>query len=272
MRSCSFQLSALVILVASAVVVWHPQVITSRLNLGSRVFYDNPTAWRADAEVLLGADTLAEVQRDKGITSCRLTVINVEPGTICSAMAEIDRKGRVCARKEPDRELIRATFPTLKEISKREMLLLIDACGQVEEVIRDDSASGWSYSPRNLVLYPGTLWCGVGDRAANYSELGTSRETDRCCRNHDFCPVKIYAGERKFGIELGFLQVSSPGSMVDLVDQRRMEREKNTLLVGRMNVLVKDVCTSRLVARSWMSWSSGGKPYTALHGLGPTVV
>ena len=38
---------------------------------------------------------------------------------------------------------------------------------------------------------PGTLWCGVNDIADDYSHLGQLWRLDTCCRQHDFCPVKV---------------------------------------------------------------------------------
>ena len=41
----------------------------------------------------------------------------------------------------------------------------------------------------NVGILPNTKWCGFGAAAANYSDLGTEEELDRCCRAHDYCPV-----------------------------------------------------------------------------------
>lgn len=41
--------------------------------------------------------------------------------------------------------------------------------------------------PHQGLTAPGTKWCGPGNTAANYNELGTQRDTDICCRDHDNC-------------------------------------------------------------------------------------
>ncbi|XP_007485661.1 protein PROCA1 [Monodelphis domestica] len=40
--------------------------------------------------------------------------------------------------------------------------------------------------------YPGTLWCGAGNNAESYEQLGEYVETDRCCRAHDQCQHVIH--------------------------------------------------------------------------------
>ncbi|KAK4878717.1 hypothetical protein RN001_011223 [Aquatica leii] len=49
-------------------------------------------------------------------------------------------------------------------------------------------------------IYPGTKWCGPGAIADNYTDLGTHRREDMCCREHDHCPQYIERGECKQGI------------------------------------------------------------------------
>ncbi|TDG39887.1 hypothetical protein AWZ03_013687 [Drosophila navojoa] len=55
-------------------------------------------------------------------------------------------------------------------------------------------------SPFSLLsgIIPGTKWCGTGDIAETYSDLGSEMEMDRCCRQHDLCPVKIRAYQNKY--------------------------------------------------------------------------
>lgn len=33
--------------------------------------------------------------------------------------------------------------------------------------------------------YPGTRWCGPGNTADDYDDLGAHPEEDKCCRRHD---------------------------------------------------------------------------------------
>ncbi|XP_041732160.1 uncharacterized protein LOC121565827 [Coregonus clupeaformis] len=47
--------------------------------------------------------------------------------------------------------------------------------------------------------YPGTLWCGAGNMADNYDQLGEFAATDSCCRVHDHCPYVIHAFSSKYG-------------------------------------------------------------------------
>ncbi|XP_068158328.1 uncharacterized protein [Drosophila tropicalis] len=55
-------------------------------------------------------------------------------------------------------------------------------------------------SPFSLLsgIIPGTKWCGTGDIAETYSDLGSEMTMDRCCRQHDLCPVKIRAYQKKY--------------------------------------------------------------------------
>ncbi|XP_055009709.1 group 3 secretory phospholipase A2 isoform X2 [Boleophthalmus pectinirostris] len=45
-------------------------------------------------------------------------------------------------------------------------------------------------------IVPGTLWCGSGNKAPSYSDLGT----DKCCREHDQCQDTILSFHSKFGV------------------------------------------------------------------------
>lgn len=49
-------------------------------------------------------------------------------------------------------------------------------------------------------FYKGTKWCGAGNDAATYDDLGTAEEVDMCCREHDHCDMFIEAGQSKYGL------------------------------------------------------------------------
>ncbi|XP_045505743.1 uncharacterized protein LOC123702130 isoform X2 [Colias croceus] len=53
---------------------------------------------------------------------------------------------------------------------------------------------------RENFIMPGTKWCGAGQLAKTYNELGQDRNEDRCCRAHDNCRVSIGPFRRRFGL------------------------------------------------------------------------
>ncbi|KAJ8731086.1 hypothetical protein PYW07_004250 [Mythimna separata] len=57
-------------------------------------------------------------------------------------------------------------------------------------------------SPLTLLqgIIPGTKWCGTGDIAADYHDLGADRRLDRCCRTHDLCPTKVRAFSSRYNL------------------------------------------------------------------------
>ncbi|KAK3585354.1 hypothetical protein CHS0354_004625 [Potamilus streckersoni] len=53
---------------------------------------------------------------------------------------------------------------------------------------------------RQILIYPGTKWCGVGDNAKDVNDLGEYSETDKCCRAHDKCDIYINAFQTKYDL------------------------------------------------------------------------
>lgn len=49
-------------------------------------------------------------------------------------------------------------------------------------------------------LIPGTKWCGLGDIASSYNDLGLKRRIDICCRAHDHCPIRLKPFRNDYGV------------------------------------------------------------------------
>lgn len=52
----------------------------------------------------------------------------------------------------------------------------------------------------SVLIFPGTKWCGKGDLARCYEDLGDDQELDMCCRDHDCCPFVIPPFTQKFNM------------------------------------------------------------------------
>uniref|UniRef100_A0A8C6TAX1 phospholipase A2 n=1 Tax=Neogobius melanostomus TaxID=47308 RepID=A0A8C6TAX1_9GOBI len=76
---------------------------------------------------------------------------------------------------------------------------------RVKRLVRSASQDGGSRVKTKLrvkrgFIVPGTLWCGSGNKAPSYSDLGIFSETDKCCREHDQCQDTILSFHSKFGV------------------------------------------------------------------------
>ncbi|XP_066298090.1 uncharacterized protein [Branchiostoma lanceolatum] len=49
------------------------------------------------------------------------------------------------------------------------------------------------------LIYPGTKWCGAGDMASKFDDLGEEAEVDKCCREHDHCEHRIPGFSSAYG-------------------------------------------------------------------------
>ncbi|XP_029025051.1 group 3 secretory phospholipase A2 isoform X1 [Betta splendens] len=53
---------------------------------------------------------------------------------------------------------------------------------------------------KRAFIVPGTLWCGSGNKAPSYEDLGVFADTDSCCREHDQCKHTILSFHSQFGV------------------------------------------------------------------------
>ncbi|KAJ0169841.1 hypothetical protein K1T71_014447 [Dendrolimus kikuchii] len=70
---------------------------------------------------------------------------------------------------------------------------------QNKDMLDENSVTRSRRSLRESFIMPGTKWCGAGQLADDYTELGSSRREDRCCRAHDSCRRNIGMFKRKYG-------------------------------------------------------------------------
>ncbi|XP_058645627.1 group 3 secretory phospholipase A2 [Onychostoma macrolepis] len=49
-------------------------------------------------------------------------------------------------------------------------------------------------------MIPGTLWCGSGNKAMAFGDLGVFEDTDKCCREHDHCKDTIASFSYDHGV------------------------------------------------------------------------
>lgn len=78
-------------------------------------------------------------------------------------------------------------------------------------------------------IIPGTKWCGTGDIARDYFDLGAEPTVDMCCRAHDLCPIKIRAYSQKYNLTNNSLYTKSHcGCDDDLFDCLKKARSSAT--------------------------------------------
>lgn len=105
-----------------------------------------------------------------------------------------------------DKVLIEGVLVVLPEslvtkVTPEEMEEFLELCGTREKFSKQKSVFDYIGDIfKSLFIFPGTKWCGAGDVAKNYDDLGPSRATDACCRDHDHSEDNIPALQTKHGL------------------------------------------------------------------------
>ncbi|XP_037793602.1 phospholipase A2-like [Penaeus monodon] len=95
------------------------------------------------------------------------------------------------------RELAASESP-VAVVEAAELTALISACYASASQDKRDRPPPADNFPH--IIYPGTKWCGTGNVAEGLDDLGTLKEVDACCRDHDLCPDDLEPGQRRHNI------------------------------------------------------------------------
>ncbi|XP_017049845.1 phospholipase A2 large subunit [Drosophila ficusphila] len=93
------------------------------------------------------------------------------------------------------------------------------------------------------ITVPGTRWCGPGNLAENYDDLGTEREVDICCRAHDNCDERIPPKEEAYGLTNdGIFPIFSCACESAFRSCLSALHNGHSLALGRIYFHTKEVC------------------------------
>ncbi|KAL8605077.1 hypothetical protein ACOMHN_018878 [Nucella lapillus] len=154
----------------------------------------------------------AFVSSKNGFISCRtgrsesiIRAIIDDPKVYCGTVGEREIQDLLqrCAVKDPDAIFQQNSLPDLRASGNNQR--------QLNKRGEKASFTTGSYLPfqpektgepqgagSHKTVMTGTLWCGTGNNAETYDDLGKFRQTDMCCREHDRCPYFIPKLTRKY--------------------------------------------------------------------------
>lgn len=146
------------------------------------------------------------------------------------------------SRKPPEgilRMAIKADFDTVRDA--------INRCRQLSEKTLppdDEYRDGLEImSTEDLIslfsmkrgLMPGTKWCGLGDQANSYNDLGPKHRIDICCRAHDHCPIRSKPFRNDYGVlNIGLYTKSHCDCDADFYRCLREVRSRTADMLGNL--------------------------------------
>jgi hypothetical protein len=110
-----------------------------------------------------------------------------------SIVFSLKEQGLALSAKEAIGKALDLYIPSLLNITKQEWL---DIKSNFTAPLDGDF-----HCTLHKCTFPGTKWCGPGNTASSYDDLGPDRETDICCRTHDLCPISVDPGHQQCGFK-----------------------------------------------------------------------
>ncbi|XP_062129787.1 phospholipase A2-like [Drosophila sulfurigaster albostrigata] len=93
------------------------------------------------------------------------------------------------------------------------------------------------------ITVPGTKWCGPGNTADNFDDLGIEVELDTCCRAHDNCEQRILPNEQRYGLSnIGVFPIFSCGCEAAFRQCLVMLHNMQSAALGRIYFSTTSVC------------------------------
>ncbi|KAH9368044.1 hypothetical protein HPB48_019873 [Haemaphysalis longicornis] len=147
-------------------------------------------------------------------------VFSLQPNTVRRVVTDVNSGGHMLAEIFEDKNsgevlncnllgdkdlinIILKAVPdaAITDVTTDEMNKVVDECGDESSNTTETSLLDTLETIiKSLVIYPGTKWCGAGDVAKDYDDLGKARGTDMCCRDHDHSNDSIPAFGKEHGL------------------------------------------------------------------------
>uniref|UniRef100_A0A3P9KLC0 phospholipase A2 n=1 Tax=Oryzias latipes TaxID=8090 RepID=A0A3P9KLC0_ORYLA len=139
-------------------------------------------------------------------------------------------------------------------------------CREFRSMSRQNQSAKASRRSKRGFTYPGTLWCGAGNMADHYNQLGEFAQTDSCCRTHDHCQHVIHPFSSNFGYtNFKWLSISHCDCDEALKECLRKVNDTSSRVVGQafFNVLTvpcfEFAYEEQCVERHWYGLCKGYK-------------